>query len=137
MSFTATHSMSASAASPARKTLRPMRPNPLIPTRTGMVSFLLRWRERVSNASRPNASTNVSVAAGHELDPQPIGVEEVGRVVARPVLVAGAGRAIVGAAGSQRGLVRGVHRRAAVSRDRDVAEARAGRAAAGDDPQPG
>src|ERR687889_54819 len=36
MSLTATHSMSVSLARPARRTFRPMRPKPLIPTRTGM-----------------------------------------------------------------------------------------------------
>src|SRR6476646_7353705 len=40
MSLTATHSTSALLVSPARKTLRPMRPKPLIPTRTGMLSIL-------------------------------------------------------------------------------------------------
>src|SRR3954452_8116965 len=38
MSLTATHSMSVSFARPARSTFRPIRPNPLIPTRTGMCS---------------------------------------------------------------------------------------------------
>src|SRR5258705_7166537 len=51
MSLTATHSMSAFAAWPARKTLRPMRPKPLIPTRTGMLSFLPPWRGEI----RPGA----------------------------------------------------------------------------------
>src|SRR6266536_5893666 len=52
MSLTATHSMSASAAWPARKTLRPIRPKPLIPTRTGMVSILPRGRVRGEKAGR-------------------------------------------------------------------------------------
>src|SRR3954449_11291034 len=47
MSLTATHSMSAFAACPARKTLRPMRPKPLIPTRTGMLSVLPPWRGEI------------------------------------------------------------------------------------------
>src|SRR4051794_10526203 len=42
MSLTATHSMSVSVAKPARSTFRPMRPKPLIPTRTGMCQSLLR-----------------------------------------------------------------------------------------------
>src|SRR4051812_3949605 len=41
MSFAATHSMSAFLAWAARKRLRPIRPKPLIPTRTGMLVSVL------------------------------------------------------------------------------------------------
>ncbi len=79
-SLTATHSMSAPCAWAARNTLRPIRPKPLIPTRTGM--------ESVSPlVSGPGKAEHVSsVRPGDDLDPQAVGVEQVGGVVARAVL---------------------------------------------------
>src|SRR6188472_1176847 len=58
MSLTATHSTSAFASKPARNTLRPMRPKPLIPTRTGMLSILplgceVNQASRAGTARRP------------------------------------------------------------------------------------
>src|SRR5690242_7357244 len=67
MSLTATHSISVCLAWAARKTLRPMRPKPLIPTRTGM--------------GRPYLGTSA-----HHLDAIPVRVAQVGRVVAGPIL---------------------------------------------------
>src|SRR5690349_21666900 len=79
MSLTATHSISVCLAWAARKTLRPMRPKPLIPTRTGM--------------GRPYLG-----AATHNLDAIPVRVAQVGRVVAAPVLRPRAGCTLVATA---------------------------------------
>src|SRR5690349_14541274 len=76
MSLTATHSMSAFAACPARKTLRPMRPKPLIPTRTGMLSILPPWRGEMGagrrrtagDARRDREGYPTDRAAGRRLD---------------------------------------------------------------------
>src|SRR5437764_15170506 len=45
-SLTATHSMSACCSAAARNALRPMRPNPLIPTRTDMLDSSSLRRQR-------------------------------------------------------------------------------------------
>ena len=60
--------MSAPCAWAARNMLRPMRPNPLIPTRKDM-------------ASQP-----IHRLPADDFDPQAVGVEQVGGVVARAVL---------------------------------------------------
>ncbi len=51
MSLTATHSMSAPRSYAARNTFRPIRPKPLIPTRTGMpLSSALEFAAETANA---------------------------------------------------------------------------------------
>jgi hypothetical protein len=76
------------------------------------------------------------VRARHDLDAQAVRIEQVRGVVARAVVVAWAGRAVVGAAGSQGRLVGGVDGGTAAGGESDVAEARRRPTAAGDDPQP-
>src|SRR5215217_6525969 len=50
MSLTATISTSAPDSCAARKTLRPMRPKPLIPTRTGMAMKPFPWQRRTGRS---------------------------------------------------------------------------------------
>ena len=93
------------------------------------------WRMRVAARERRARASSCratgpgcdprSVRAGHDLDAQAVGIEQVRRVVARAVVVARAGRAVVGAAGRERGLVGGVDGGAAAGGEGDVAEARA------------
>src|SRR5690348_9083384 len=105
MSLTATHSISVCLAWAARKTLRPMRPKPLIPTRTGMVRPYL-------------------VAPTHHLDAIPVRVAQVGRVVAGPVLRPRAGCALIATAVRHAGRVCRVDGRLARRGQRDMAEGR-------------
>src|SRR3954471_23207703 len=95
--------MSAFAAWAARNTLRPMRPKPLIPTRTGMRGPYLR-------------------TAAHHLDAVPVRVGDIGGVVARPVLRPRARGAVVVPAVGDRGGVRGVDGSPAGRLERDVPE---------------
>src|SRR6476469_2349502 len=111
--------MSAFAAWAARNTLRPMRPKPLIPTRTGMAGPYLR-------------------SAAHHLDAVAVRIAEIGRVVAGAVLRARARPALVAAAVRHCRCECRVDRRLARGRDRDVPERRPVRtrpAAARDEPQ--
>src|SRR3954454_11260540 len=131
MSLTATHSMSVSFARPARSTFRPMRPNPLIPTRTGMcsvpsaVSIQERGQATVPgprSACRPAALA--LARAAHELQPGAVGIDQIsGVVVGRPERPHG-GRTAVAAAGGEPGLVGGVDGAPAGGGDADVAPRR-------------
>src|SRR3954453_8872903 len=124
--LTATPSMSVCLAIAARKTLRPMRPKPLMPTRTGM--FL-------QPRSRSQIKRRLTLSDAHHLDPQPVGVPEVARVRARAVLRARSGRPVVAAAVGQAGRVRGVDGAPPGGLQRDVPVARLRPAAALDDPE--
>src|SRR3954447_4973840 len=128
MSLTATHSMSVSFARPARNTFRPMRPNPLIPTRTGMCSVpsAVSIQERgqatapgARSACRPAGSALVGPA--HELDPGTVGIDQISGVVVRRAEGARRGRSAVAAPGGEPRLVGGVDRPPAGGSDRDVA----------------
>src|SRR4051812_7207184 len=127
MSFTATHSMSVSLARPARSTFRPMRPKPLIPTRTGMrsVPSAVTIQERAeatapaSRAARRRPSSALS-AARDQLDPGAVRVDQVAGVVVGRAEGPRGRRSPVAAAGSEPGFVGGVDRATAVGRDRDV-----------------
>src|SRR3954451_24283272 len=127
MSLTATHSMSVSFARPARSTFRPMRPNPLIPTRTGMCSVpsAVSIQER-GQATVPGPRSAVRPAAlalpraAHELQPRAVGSDQIsGGGVGRPDRPHG-GRAAVAAAGGEPGLVGGVDGAPAGGCDADV-----------------
>src|SRR5215210_108580 len=124
MSFTATHSMSVSLARPARSTFRPMRPNPLIPTRTGMSSSPFcddDPRARAGyRAGGQNCGPGCLSRPADELEPRAVGVDQVSGVVARRAERPRGGRAGVTAAGGQAGLVRGVDGPPAGGDDRDV-----------------
>src|ERR671930_185284 len=76
-----------------------------------------------------------SMRAGHDLDPPPVGVEEVGGEVARAVGVARPGGPVVGAAVGESRLVGRVDGRAPRGGDGDVPEAGSKVPAAGDDPE--
>src|SRR5215203_3194801 len=98
-SLTATKSMSAFASLAARKTLRPMRPKPLMPTFTAMNKFLL---DSVGEAGRLGSRSyglgtfgSALVGADADLDLVPVRVTEKGGIGARPVraLLAGIGDA--------------------------------------------
>src|SRR3954447_10528214 len=106
-SLTATHSMSALLAWAARKRLRPMRPKPLIPTRTGMVVGVLPEGRR-SGRWRTLSVRLGSVPARDDLDTEAVGVQHVGRVIARPVLQAQARSPVVLPTCTKRGGVRRV-----------------------------
>src|SRR3954469_16831297 len=86
MSLTATHSMSALAGCPARKTLRPMRPKPLIPTRTGMLSVLPPWCGEI----RPGADGHGCPAGAAKAIRRPRRAAD-GSTPARPVTSRGSG----------------------------------------------
>src|SRR3954468_4047666 len=133
-SLTATHSMSAPLAWAARKRLRPMRPKPLIPTRTGMLVSVLPEGRR-SGRRRTLSVRLGSVPARDDLDPRAVGVQHVGRVIARPVLRAQARSPVVLPTCTKRGGVRRVDRDAPRGPDRDVAEAGPRRPVALDDPE--
>src|SRR4051812_19006417 len=128
MSLTATHSMSVSFARPARSTFRPMRPNPLIPTRTGMCSV----PSAVSIQERGQATAPAARAAGrpaafrlaraaYQLEPGAVGVDQISGVVVRRSERPRGGRAAVAAAGGQAGPVGGVDGSPAGAGDGDVA----------------
>src|SRR4051794_38685959 len=76
------------------------------------------------------------MTAADDLDTEAVGIQQIGRVIARPVARAGPRSAVAAAAGGERRLIRGVHRGAPVRGDRDVPEARPRPLPAGDDPQP-
>src|SRR3954454_7938401 len=124
-SLTATNSMSAPAALAARKKLRPIRPKPLMPTRTAMGSGAPRIR---GEAVRPRAASYRSAprsgrsapVRGDDLDAQAVRIAHVGGVVARPVLRPRAACAGVGPARLQRRRVGGVDRRLAARAEGDV-----------------
>src|SRR3954468_964343 len=133
MSLTATHSMSVSFARPARSTFRPMRPNPLIPTRTGMCSV----PSAVSIQERGQATVPGARAAGrpvsralrraaHELEPGAVGIDQISGVVVRRAERAGRGRSAVTATGGEARLVGGVDGAPAGGGDGDVAAVRPG-----------
>src|SRR6185312_9398259 len=133
MSLTATHSMSVSFARPARSTFRPMRPNPLIPTRTDMCQSLLRCRSRsgrrLPRAARPpfpGSGAAALLRTAHELEPGAVGIDQISGVVVRRSELARRGRAPVAAAGGDAGPVGGVDRAAPGGGDGDVAVAGAG-----------
>src|SRR5215210_6656848 len=132
MSLTATHSMSVSLARPARSTFRPMRPNPLIPTRTGMrFSPFCDDDPRAPGGYRAGGGACAPVGlprAADELEPRAVRVDQITGIVARRTGGAGAarrGRAGVAAAGGEPRLVGSVHRAPAQGEDRDVAPRRA------------
>src|SRR5215211_3901003 len=128
MSFTATHSMSVSLARPARSTLRPMRPNPLIPTRTGMCSvpsaMTVQERGQATAPGRraaPRAPLARLPHAAHELEPSAVGIEQVGGVIARRTERPRRGSTAVAAARGEPRLVGGVDGTAPGGGDREVA----------------
>src|SRR5215217_3627910 len=98
MSLTATISTSAPDSWAARKTLRPMRPKPLIPTRTGMAVKTLSscWRRtgRSREGYLPGASRRAVHVAVLDLDEEAAIVAELRREVLRdhdrPMAPAGA-----------------------------------------------
>src|SRR5947209_3935230 len=120
--------MSAPWAWPARKTFRPMRPKPLIPTRTGMESvpsFESGQNEgRRAEACGPAELQGYSMTAADHLDAQPIGVQQVARVVALAVLRARRRWPIVTPTAVESGGIRRVDRRAPGGLERDVPVAR-------------
>src|SRR5918992_3593243 len=84
MSWTATISMSASDSCAARKTLRPIRPNPLIPTRTGISSpFWISYaayspsQARVSALDRKRAGRLPGPAQRQPVDVPVLDLDEV------------------------------------------------------------
>src|SRR4051794_34397258 len=128
MSLTATHSMSVSFARPARSTLRPMRPNPLIPTRTGMCVSV---PSAVTIQERPQATARAARAArrrgrpvlppaADQLHPGAVRVDEESGVSDGRLGGAGGGRAAVASAGGEPRLVGGVDGAAAGRGDRHV-----------------
>src|SRR3954471_8227907 len=138
MSLTATHSMSVSFARPARSTFRPMRPNPLIPTRTGMCSVpsAVSIQERGEATARgpPSACRPAAFSLGraaHELEPGAVGIDQISGVVVGRAERPRGGRAAVTAAGGEPGLVGGVDGAPAGGGDPDVARSREGGAVAG------
>src|SRR4051812_40464859 len=76
------------------------------------------------------------MTAADDLDTQAVGVQQVRRVVPGAVAGPGSRIAVAAAARGERRLERGVDRGTSVRRYGDVAEARPGPLAAGDDPQP-
>src|SRR3954451_5731353 len=136
-SLTATNSMSAPAALAARKKLRPIRPKPLMPTRTAMGSGAPRIR---GEAVRPRAASYRSAprsgrsapVRGDDLDAQAVRIAHVGGVVARPVLRPRAGCAGAAPARLQRRRVGGVDRRLAARAEGDVPVRRRGVVAGGE-----
>src|SRR4051794_30206633 len=136
-SLTPTKSMSAFAALAARKKLRPMRPKPLMPTRTAMGSGLL-GGSKTGEKQVPEptgAARSPGVRCDH-LDAQAVRVAHVGGVVARAVLGARAGGAVVRPAGLQGRRVGRVDRRLAARAERDVPVGRR-RSVAGGQPEHG
>src|SRR3954470_12265215 len=128
MSLTATHSMSVSFARPARSTFRPMRPKPLIPTRTGMcsvpsaVSIQERGQATAPGARAAGRPAGPALArAAHQLEPRAVGIDQIPGVVVRRSERPRGGRAAVAAAGGEAGLVGGVDGAPAGRGDRDVA----------------
>src|SRR3954462_7539115 len=81
MLLTATHSMSVSLARPARSTLRPMRPKPLMPTRTGMRFSPFGGddqRARGGSRARGGACRQVGLPrAADELEPGAVGIDQI------------------------------------------------------------
>src|SRR3954451_17262658 len=109
MSLTATHSMSVSFARPARRTFRPMRPKPLIPTRTGMRFSPFcgddpraRGGYRAGGAGRRPVR---SARAAHELEARAVRIQQISGVVLRRTILARRGGAGVAAARGQPGGV--------------------------------
>src|SRR3954447_9159558 len=134
-SLTATHSMSVSLACAARKMFRPMRPKPLIPTRTGIgVESFLRGADLRSHLTL--SVIVASVPARDDLDPKAVGVPQIGRVIALSVLRARPRRAVVGAAGPQPRGVGGGDPHATGGLHGDVAVAGRRLPAALHDPEP-
>src|SRR3954466_6053854 len=78
MSLTATISTSAPCACAARKTLRPIRPKPLIPTRTAMVPTLSGFRERLLRL--PNGVGEPGLHDQHHLPGEAAGLGEAQRL---------------------------------------------------------
>src|SRR5215211_8783136 len=109
MSLTATNSRSVPASYAARNRLRPIRPKPLIPTLTGICSSCLpfaRWAETWVPSLEPSTPRRSprrldggSTPHYRDLDPVAVGVAQVGRVIAGPVLWPDARLAVVLAAG--------------------------------------
>src|SRR3954451_15900769 len=128
MSLTATHSMSVSFARPARSTLRPMRPNPLIPTRTGMcvsVPSAVTIQERpqaTARAARParRRGWRALPRAADQLDPGAVRIDEESGVSDGRPGGAGGGRTAVAPAGREPRLVRRVDGAPAGGGDRHV-----------------
>src|SRR4051812_19498039 len=81
MSLTATISMSASDSCAARNTLRPMRPKPLIPTRTDMKRSLSTEAERGSDRLLAAAHRHPVDVAVLDLDEVLVAAAELGRGV--------------------------------------------------------
>src|SRR4051794_39940256 len=128
MSFTATHSMSVSFARPARSTFRPIRPNPLIPTRTGMcsvpsaVSIQERGQATAPGTRSARRPADLALAgAAHELEPGAVRIDQISGVVVRRPERSRRRRPAVAAAGGETGLVGGVDRAPPGGGDCDVA----------------
>src|SRR5215471_15673056 len=93
MSLIPTHSMSAPRSYAARKTLRPIRPKPLIPTRTD-IRLILPFSElsgkKNADFRRPRQGylkgAAITGLSSDDLEPEPVGVAQVPGVVAAAVL---------------------------------------------------
>src|SRR3954447_17019205 len=127
MSLTATHSMSVCFARPARSTFRPMRPKPLIPTRTGIFSVpsAVSIQERGQATARGAASARRPAAptlsrAAHQLEPRAVRIDQIAGVVVRRPDRAGGGRSAVAPAGGEAGRVGGVDGAPPGGGDREV-----------------
>src|SRR6478672_190807 len=136
MSLIPTHSMSAPRSYAARKTLRPIRPKPLIPTRTDIRLILpLRSLGQKRNADFSAAILRLPqrpqpASATDHLNPKAVGIPQIARVIAAAVPWPLPRCAVVASAVCDPRRVRGVHRRPAPGRNRDMAVAGARLAAA-------
>src|SRR5215471_2178189 len=128
MSLIPTHSMSAPRSYAARKTLRPIRPKPLIPTRTD-IRLILPLRSLGQKRTPADFSAAVlrlpqrprPASATDHLNPKAVGVTQIARVVAAAVLWPLPRCSVVASAVRDPGGIRGVDRRPASGSNRDMA----------------
>src|SRR5581483_9531346 len=121
----------------ARKTFRPIRPNPLIPTRTGIrfPSFLVGEQKTPTDAGAAHRLPKRYLTPADDFDAQIVRITQVGGVVTGAVLRPGARWPVVGAALGQPCRMGSVDGRLPARLERHVGITRAWRSAPDHDPE--